>query len=171
MKGEVERAVNRHARADFFMGLIFLALGLATSYGAWTMDRLAIRRIHPLSAPGLVPGLLGLALSLCAVLLLAGAVRAGGHRRGDLKPDQAAALRLGLTLALTLAYPLLLIGILPFWLATALFVFAFIVLFEWPTRRGTWARAVGLATALVQAVLIAIVVSYVFETLFLVRLP
>ena len=56
-------------RADLLAGLFFIILGLAIFYGAWTMDRLEVRRIQPLTAPGLVPGLLSAALTLCGFVL------------------------------------------------------------------------------------------------------
>lgn len=168
-----ERGLNR---ADRFMALFLLALGLAVVWGAWTMDRLEIRQIHPASVPGLVPGLLGIALVLCGGLLLARALRPGGIRAAE-GPEAAGwltapeAARLGTTVLLTLAYPLVLIGRMPFELATGLFVFAFIALFEWDRSDTRRRRAVKLATALLQAILVAAIVSVVFEQLFLVRLP
>jgi putative tricarboxylic transport membrane protein len=63
-----------------------------------------------------------------------------------------------------------LIGRLPFWAAAALFVASFTILFEWPiTPQGQRLRRVveGVALGLVTGV----VVTLVFEQLFLVRLP
>lgn len=157
------------ARADLWTGVVLLALALAMIAGAWSMDRLELRRIHPLSAPGLVPGMLGAALAVCAVILIAGA-----GRRGLGNPLAAAergpALRLAACLALTLAYPLLLIGALPFWLATTLFVAAFVALFEWAPRPASGhARALGVAA--VMGLIAGPLTAYVFQELFLVRLP
>ena len=169
-------------RADFITAVVLVTLGLATLYGAWTMDRLEIRRIHPASVPGLVPGGLGLAIAICGALLLIRSVRLGGHRplSGDgsfvqwLRSIEAR--RLALATVLCLVYPLLLVGWLPFWLATGLFVFAFIVVFEWLPQDGEAApsparRRAILFWAAVQAALVAAIVSIVFQELFLVRLP
>ena len=68
--------------ADLLSGLLFVLVGLAVLYGSWTMPRLANRGIHPLTAPGLVPGLLALALLVCGGLLAAGAWRGGGIAGG-----------------------------------------------------------------------------------------
>ncbi|MDQ3458982.1 MAG: hypothetical protein M3498_06750, partial [Deinococcota bacterium] len=73
-----------------------------------------------------------------------------------------------LTLLLTLGYGAGLVGLLPYWLATFLFVFLFITVFEWPTASS---RARVLALALLQAALVAGLVTFIFERLFLVRLP
>ena len=66
-------AIDRARRnaADLVSALVFVDVGLATLYGAWTMPRLEIRGIHPLTAPGLLPGVLAAALILCGVLLAA----------------------------------------------------------------------------------------------------
>ena len=169
-------------RADFITAVVLITLGLATLYGSWTMDRLEIRRIHPASVPGLVPGGLGLAIAVCGALLLIRSVRSGGHR--PLSGDGSftrwlhsiEAQRLALAAVLCLVYPLVLVGWLPFWLATGLFVFAFIVAFEWSPQDGEAApssarRRAVLLWAAVQAVLVAAIVSIVFQELFLVRLP
>jgi putative tricarboxylic transport membrane protein len=158
-------------RADFWTALVLLALGLLALHGGWTMDRLEIRRIHPASIPGLVPMMLGAALMLCAGLLLFQSIRKGGHRPGGVTADRDGLKRLGLCLCLTLAYPLLLIGQLPYWLATTLFVFAFITLLEWSAGRSPAGHLRAAATALLQAVLVGVITALVFEKFFLVRLP
>ena len=169
-------------RADFITAVVLITLGLATLYGAWTMDRLEIRRIHPASAPGLVPGGLGLVIAICGALLLIRSIKLGGHLplSGEgsfghwLRSIEAR--RLALAVVLCLIYPLILVGWLPFWLATGLFVFAFIVAFEWSPQDGeappsSARRRSILAWAAVQAVLVAVIVSIVFQEVFLVRLP
>ena len=164
---------GRMVRADLVTGAILLALAVAVVAGAWNMDRLELRRIHPLSAPGLTPGLLGIALGVASLMMIVQSVRSGGlagwrdaatGSRGALQP----VVRLAGALALCLGYALGLVGRIPFWLATALFVTSFIVVFEWADdgnrmARLVWAVAIGVAAGLG--------ISYVFSELFLVRLP
>ena len=57
------------ARADRVAAMVLFAIGMASLYGGWAMDRLEVRRIHPASIPGLVPMILGLLLAVCAGLL------------------------------------------------------------------------------------------------------
>jgi putative tricarboxylic transport membrane protein len=64
-----------------------------------------------------------------------------------------------------------LIGSMPFWLAAAIFVTAFIVLFEWRAGADWKVRGRQIATALLQGVVTGLLVSLVFEKLFYVRLP
>lgn len=161
-------------RADLIAALVFIALGLVVTYFSWTMDRLEVRRIHPSTIPGLVPLILGIALTLCGSLL---AIRSA---RLDIRGGGAAlvralvswqAVRVFGVLGLALAYTLVLVGRMPFWLASSLFVFSFIILFETvladhpgsPVRTLIWAVLVALGAGLG--------VQYVFGEIFLVRLP
>jgi hypothetical protein len=59
----------------------------------------------------------------------------------------------------------------PFWLGAALFLFAHIVIFEYPERRARGEIKKGLLTAAAVAVGASFVVTMIFQELFLVRLP
>ena len=72
---------------------------------------------------------------------------------------------------LTLGYAAGLVGRLPFWLATWLFVAAFVALFEWPLATTGAGRLRRLAIALIYGALVSAAVSLVFQRIFLVRLP
>jgi hypothetical protein len=171
---------SRQIRADLVTGALLFVLAVAVIYGAWTMDRLELRQIHPLSAPGVLPGLLGLALAVLSAMLIVTSVRrlhspasaSEAPQASDTEPgtDSGGPIRLAGTGALCLIYALGLVGRLPFWLATAIFVTSFIAVFEWdrgdPSRRPirlAWALFLGLATGWA--------VSFVFSDIFLVRLP
>ncbi|MEM8854448.1 MAG: tripartite tricarboxylate transporter TctB family protein [Pseudomonadota bacterium] len=173
-KGEDRAAARRMASADVLTAVVLLAMGVAMVYGGFAMDRLEVRRIHPMSIPGLVPMMLGAALTVCSLILLANGVRArsalgaGEGALDGLGWGQVA--RLGLCLMITLTYPLGLIGNMPFWLATSLFVTVFIAVFEWRPRTGA-GHGIALFTAVLQGVLVGLVTAYVFQELFLVRLP
>ena len=160
-------------RADFLFGLVLLALGLGAAAESWRMPRLAELGVHPMTAPGLVPGLLGLVIAGLAAILLVRAVRGGGWRlsRGDGAVDTGSARRFAIALLLCVGYAVGLIGLVPFWAATATFVALFIAVFEWRPGRGTAEHVRSLAVALVEAAVVAAAISYVFETIFLVRLP
>jgi len=157
-------------KADLITGAVLLVLAAAVIYGGWTMDRLEIRRIHPASIPGLVPLGLGIALALAAAALVIRAHRALRVRGEEVAPEGDNA-RLAVTLALCLLYAIGLVGHVPYEIATGLFVFAFIAVFEWEEAGRAGRRIRSLVTALIQAVLVTGVVSIGFEKLFLVRLP
>lgn len=172
--GAEERRSPAMIRADLLASLFFIVLSASMLYGSWTMDRLANRRINPMTVPGLVPGLLSLALLICGVVLAIRSVRSpaeGGW--GDLAHAITAgpARRAGMVLLLALVYTLGLVGLVPFWLATGLFVFAFILVFEtWlATPRRPLIQSMPWAFGL--AVATAALVTIVFQRAFLVRLP
>lgn len=164
-------------KADFVTGLAFVALGLAALVESLRMPRFETLAVNPYTVPGIVPGLLGVVIAALGAVLAVRAARAGGWRLG---PDVAALAtlhrrqsvqRLALALALTLGYAVGLIGRVPFWLASALFVFAFIALFEWRAERDSKAHARALAFAAAEAALVSAAVTLVFRYLFLVNLP
>jgi Tripartite tricarboxylate transporter TctB family len=153
------------ARVDFLSALAWIALGAVIVWASWTMDRLERHGATFYSFPGLVPGLLGAILLVLGMALAFRALRQGGLRAGAINPS----LRQGwagsaLVLALCLGYAVGLVGRVPFWLATFLFVAAFIAVFEYPSRR-------RMASAPLYAAATAAAVTYLFEAVFLVRLP
>jgi putative tricarboxylic transport membrane protein len=150
--------------ADRIAALVLFGLGAAVLAGGYTMDRLEIRQIHPASIPGLVPMMLGAALMLCAALLWLAAPRTPRAAAAD---ETASPRNLAVAAALCCAYALVLVGRLPFFIATALFVAAFVAAFRpsgrpW-LRHGVMAAGFGIATA--------VTVSALFRYGFLVRLP
>jgi len=160
----------RMAAADRVSAVVFCALGVATLVGGYSMDRLEFRQIHPLSIPGLLPMLLGAALTLCAIILWFQANAATEEGRQEIMRG-GSLVRLGLTVALACFYALVLVGWLPFMWATALFIATFTTVFSWPGAgdRGGWIRLV--AKAAVFGVVCGYAVTLLFEEAFLVRLP
>jgi len=162
-------------RADLLTGIVLMVLGVAVAWMSWEMPRLEARRIHPSTVPGLVPGILGVTLAFCGAILALRSVRASADAQGwrsfggiFVSPEAG---RVGTALALALIYALVLVGTVPFWAATALFVFAFIVIFERGFSASRFPLWRTLLTAAVQAVIVGVAVTLVFELGFLVRLP
>jgi putative tricarboxylic transport membrane protein len=161
--------------ADFITGLVLILLGVAVVWASLDMPRFEERNANPYTAPGLVPGLLGAIILALGAILFVRAARAGGwrlawpaaqHSSGD-----PGVRRLALSIALCLVYAGGLVGTLPFWLATFLFITAFVILFEWPLAAGRAERARRLAFAPMLAAVIAVGVTVLFQYVFLVRLP
>jgi putative tricarboxylic transport membrane protein len=161
------------ARADLLAAIVLVLLGIAVMYLSWTMNRLEARHIHPATIPGLVPLILGGALTLCGGLLGVRAARLG--RPGAWASlwqvvTSPEAVRAGVVLVMALVYTLILVGRMPFWLASMIFIFAFIVVFE-----TVLAQTRSLVRTLFWAATVAIFgslgVYLVFERIFLVRLP
>ena len=169
-----DRASGVRARADLIGGIAWIAFGVAILAGALAMDRLERFGATLHTAPGLVPGLLGIAIALLGTLLAVRALRQGAV--GDLaapwspSPEGRRALRRsGVALLLSLVYTLGLLGHAPFSVATASFVFAFIMVFDVSDTPRTLARRAMIAA--ITAVATTAAVALVFERIFLVRLP
>ena len=156
--------------ADRLTAIVLLALGMTVTYGGWVMDRLEIRHIHPASIPGLLPIILGCALMICAVVLYiqASSKTAGGPNS---TLSRARFGRLFLVLAVTLTYAVGLVGTVPFWLVTLIFIAIFICVFEWPAEATTKKILQMVAIAIAEGAMVAVGVSMLFEKAFLVRLP
>lgn len=164
-------------KADFLTGLALIGLSLWVLLESWRMPRLEHLQVHPLSVPGVVPAFLAVVLLIFGLILAGRSVRAGGHRFGwsgesvrKVLADPGKRRLLG-TAALTFIYAGVLVGRTPYGLATGLFIFVFVLAFEW--RRDISSRELKRTalTAGILAVIVTAAVSYVFERLFLVTLP
>jgi hypothetical protein len=164
------------ARSELKQAAGWATLGLAILVGALRMDRLESQNINPYTVPGLLPGLLGVAMTLLAGLLALrswrrGALLAGAGKAGF---DATVARRIVLVLVLCIGFDVALVGHgLPFWLAAAIFVSVAIVSLQHPQR-----RAAGRSVSLREVALAVVIglgaggaITLVFQQLFLVRLP
>jgi hypothetical protein len=164
-------------RSDFLSAFGWMGLGIAILIGSVTMDRLEKQDINPYTIPGLLPGLLGIAMTILGALLAARSWRPGLLARpviANASNHRAERGRLLLVLGLCLGFGVILVGHgLPFWLAAAIFVTAAILSLQYQRRQATgqpslsrrfvFAAAVGLGAG--------IVITIIFQEIFLVRLP
>lgn len=171
---EEQQNVRANGLADLITAVVLAIVGLYVFIEAYNMPRLEARRINPLTIPGLVPMALGVALVALALLL--------GFRALKLTDRTAIADLLALfrtreasraaaAAGLVLVFTLLLIGNMPFWLASMLFIFAFVIVLEvfLAAEPVPLVRSVlwGAATAIVCGGAIYVL----FAQIFLVRLP
>lgn len=159
-------------RVDLYTAAVLFCFGIGVLALALQMPTFVEQSHTGLTAPGIVPGFHAAVVALLALLLGARAVRRGALRPAAARgpaPATGDGRRLLTAAALGVLYAGVLVGRLPFWMASALFVFAFCAAFEWEkgaagrVRRLIEAAALGLGTG--------IVVMLVFERIFLVRLP
>jgi hypothetical protein len=164
-------------RSDFQDAIGWIALGLAVLVGSLTMDRLEQQNINPVTVPGLLPGLLGIAM-----ILLGGVMALRSWRRGALAralppatPHQREERkRVAIAVALCCGYGLVLVGHgIPFWLASTIYVGASILVFQRLSPDPAERRLTALAGAKALAIAVAasVITWLVFEKVFLVRLP
>lgn len=167
-----ERAIR--ARADLITSIILIALGIWIFQMSYDMPRLENRRIHPSTIPGLVPMILSAGLTLCGALLAWRSIkeRSEGGWSGllDIFKTMTAA-RVFAGAALISVYALVLVGWLPFWGASAVFIFAFIVTFELILTDKAEPAVRSLLWAAATAIVAGFGIYYLFSQIFLVRLP
>jgi hypothetical protein len=163
-------------RSDFLSAIGWMGLGIAILIGSVMMDRLEKQGINPYTIPGLLPGLLGIAMTILGALLAARSWRprlfasAATHAPAN----RAARQRLLLVLGLCLTFGVVLVGHgLPFWLAAAIFVTASILGLQHQQRKSTGQKLNARALIKVAAIGLGagVVITIVFQEIFLVRLP
>lgn len=172
----MEKASSRDQNVDRISGGLFVVLGLAVLTGSLMMPDYAQQGASWYEAPGLTPGILGI------VLAISGAILMGRNRTKSAEVDPESeepsygfdptnALRIAIVAVLCTGYALVLVGLLPFWLATALFVFVFVLGFEHMIDfdRGKLPRRITIAIGLAAAT--SVTVTLLFQELFLVQLP
>jgi putative tricarboxylic transport membrane protein len=162
---------------DVLSAAAFAVLGSAIVIASWRMERLEKLGINPWSAPGLTPGIIG------ALMIVFAAVLAWQPRRGQPAGEATDATPSSAPSAGSAGRSLLAVGLcglfagaslghgLPFGVEAAVFIFVFTTLFSWHDwlARGRVAR--GLLRTLVIAGVAAAGIAWLFESVFLVRLP
>lgn len=155
------------ARSDLLGGAGWAGFGLLIVAESLRMDRFTSMGAVLYTMPGFVPGMIGCVIVfLGAMLMLRGWRRSKAGQHGE-AGGPVLNQRIALTLVFTLLYAAGLIGRLPFWLATALFVAAFTWVFAPPE----YTRIKQAGSAALAGVLTSAVVTLVFQYVFLVRLP
>lgn len=163
-----------------WMGVAFWAgLGTTVFVAGWRMDRLSHQGIAPWSAPGLLPAVVGALMVAFAVVLafqlLQGGEAADNAQAGATPAEPAEPTAWGGS-ALATVLCVLFAGVSlghgwPFQVEAALFILGFTAIFRWREWRAEGRVARGLAQTAVIATLAAVAISWLFESVFLVRLP
>jgi len=172
-----EKDDRQPARADLWDGLWWSVLGAAILVGSIRMDRLEAQHINPYTIPGLLPGLLGLAMLLLGCVLALRSWRRGALAHA-VEPTTALQReerrRYWVVIALCLGYCVVLVGHgIPFWLASSIYVTGSILVLRRLSRDEQERRlgAMAWAKALAIGVGSSVVTQLVFQELFLVRMP
>lgn len=170
--------MDRLRSPDLGVALVWALAGALIAIAAWRMDRLTHQGINPWSAPGLLPGVVGgLMVILAACLALrrpaaAAAVDRGSDGEPDAGTPASSAWRTVTAAALCIAFAGFGTGRgLPFAAVAATFIFVFTTVFSWSQWQAGTRQARGLALTLVIAVIAAQAIAWLFEQVFLVRLP
>jgi hypothetical protein len=164
-------------RSDLADAAGWVALGAAILIGSVTMDRLERQHINPYTVPGLLPGLLGIAMILLGAVLALRSVRRGAFELAPSPPgahDSERRRRVWVVTGLCMGYGVVLIGHgLPFWLASTIYVTSSILILQRMSRDPlvrslaprAWVKALAIGVGS------SLVTHLVFQELFLVRMP
>jgi hypothetical protein len=160
-------------RTDLWVAATFLVFGLVVLALAMQMPTYREQRGEIYTAPGLVPALYGIVVALLSLWLGFRSIQRGALTAAapPSRREGHSNARLALAAGLGLVFTGGLIGRMPFWIATAVFVTAFIAIFEWQRGLDLRVRLRRLMLAAVQGVVTGAIVMLVFQRIFLVRLP
>ncbi len=165
-------------KKDFITSIILIVFSISVIVMSYTMPRLERRGIDPFSAPGVVPGMIGTVLLILALILFIRSIRQGGYRifqketsQGDQVQSQGAVTRVLLTLFISLVYAIGFLGRFNYSISTAIYIFAFICLFEFRAGKALSDQKRMILLAIIQAVVASVLITLVFQKLFLVDLP
>ncbi len=147
----------------------WIVFGAAVLAGSWRMERLESLHINPWSAPGLMPGVLGALMIVFGAALAVRALRQPSEPGGG----AASAARIVLAICLCVGYAAGMLGHgLPFWLGSAAFLFVAVLSFRWLDRDAATPPLARLAASSAAiAIGAALAIGFLFEQVFLVRLP
>ncbi|MDD3981934.1 MAG: tripartite tricarboxylate transporter TctB family protein [Spirochaetia bacterium] len=163
-------------KADFVTSVIFIAMGIAILVLSIQMPTMADRNQSVYSAPGVVPGFIGIMITVLSFAMLIRSLkkkaiaefREGAIPKGSL--SQETTKRIIVTIVMCLLYAFLL-GKIWFGIPTFAFIFAFILVFEYDLKKPISAQTKKLLVAALIAVITTAAVMVVFQKLFLVNLP
>jgi hypothetical protein len=164
-------------KADFVTAIGLSLFGLAIIVRSLQMPRFASVGANPYSVPGIVPGLLGVVLTTLGLMLLARSIRRKGYRLGLTRETirgyfaEASTKRFLIALFLSVIYGAFILKRIPYALATGLYVFAFVLIFEYRPGEDLFSQKRTLFFSFLEALLVSAGVTLVFRYLFLVDLP
>lgn len=164
-------------RADFITSIILIVFGIAAFILSVQMPRFEEHGVNPYSVPGIVPGFLGVLIGFLGVVLLIRSIVRKGYKleiTGQTVKTfftSESSKRFALTILISVIYALVLLGRTFYSIATLLYVFAFIFVFEYEWKKPFIQQWKRVLIAVIIAVLVSAGVTAVFQYLFLVNLP
>jgi hypothetical protein len=164
-------------RADFITSMILIVVGVAIFWISLGMPRYEDQGGSFLDSPGIVPAILGLLIALLSIVVFIRSIVRKGYKLGWNKASLTAVLkdtktvRMLVTIAFGIVYGLFLMRWLHFIAATLVFIFVFIVVFEYDLKKPFAAQWKVPVFATVVSVATTLAVYFAFTKLFLVNLP
>ena len=164
-------------RADFLTSMVLIVVGVATVWNSLEMPRYEDQGGTFLDSPGIVPAILGVLLVALSLVVFIRSIVRKGYKLGWNKESLSALLkdtktvRMLVTIAFGIVYGLVLLRWLHFIASTLIFVFVFIIVFEWDLKKSLAAQWKVPVFAGVISVATTAAVFGAFQYLFLVNLP
>ena len=164
-------------RADFLTSMLLIVVGVAIVWNSLEMPRYEDQGGTFLDSPGIVPMLLGVLIAALSLVVLIRSIVHKGYNLGWNKASFTAILkdertmRMVVTIAFGIFYGLFLMRWLHFIGSTLVFIFAFIVAFEWDLKKPFAAQWKVPVFAVVTSIATTAGVYAAFQYLFLVNLP
>jgi hypothetical protein len=164
-------------RADFLASITLIAFGVWIVVRAIHMPRFEKFGANPFSVPGIVPAILGSIITVLSLIVFVRSIRKKGYRLGlnaavlKNSSQNPSFKRMSVTCLVCVTYGLGLVGYINYYLATFLYVFAFLTLFQVDFSENLFMQRKTIIGSFTLAVLISGVVGAVFRYLFLVDLP
>lgn len=164
------------SRADFYTAIVLMAFGIAASVLALQMPPVTERGQSPYTAPGLLPTFLGIVIASLSFIMFVRSVR---HIGRDVLPPEGAVKRffgetgtrrMGITIFLCVLYSISL-GSIYFPLTSFLFVFIFVLVFEYRLKEPFRTQIKKVLLAALLALCASAGITGLFQYLFLVNLP
>ena len=173
---EVGMTEKSLARADFYTAIFLIVFGITITVMALQMPPVTDKGQSPYSAPGILPTLLGIVITGLSAFMFVRSLRRIGKDvalpEGAVKSFFAGipARRMAITLVLCVLYSLGL-GNIDFVLLTSLFIFIFVLVFEYDRKQSIGTQKKKIFFAALLAVCASAAVMGTFQYLFLVNLP
>jgi hypothetical protein len=164
-------------RADFLTSMILIVVGVAIFWISLEMPRYEDQGGSFLDSPGIVPAILGLLIAALSLVVFIRSIVRKGYNLGWNKASFTAVLkdtktvRMLVTIGFGIFYGLFLMRLLHFIASTLVFIFMFIMVFEWDLKKSLAAQWKVPVFAAVIAVGVTAGVYGAFQYLFLVNLP
>lgn len=162
-------------RVDLSVAVCFFVFSVAIVTLALGMPTYTNQGGQIYTAPGLVPTFYGVVIGLLSLWLGIRAIRRMSATPFGVDSAHSGEgnsnVRLALAAGLGLFFVVGLIGRMPFWLASSIFVTSFVLAFEWRRELSAAQRMRQAALALAIGIGTGVLITLVFERIFLVRLP
>ena len=163
-------------KADFLTSVFLILFGLIIFIMSVRMPTFRELGANPYSAPGIIPAILGVILSFMGIILFIRSVVRKGYKirlssqsiKIFFKSDSIKRLLIALFLSI---FYFILLGKINYFLSTAIYIFIFIIAYEFKIKKYIFSQGKILIFALLEAIFIAGSIAFIFRYLFLVRLP